>query len=138
MTTPLKPEFARYPGLAGKPVFISGGATGIGEAIVRAFAAEGARVGFVDLAEPEGNKLAQELNEAGGKVTFRKADITDVEAYQSVIREIESVQRATSVLANNAANDTRHDWRDVTPDYFDARVAVCAIYFSPSRLSRRR
>ncbi|QND54334.1 SDR family oxidoreductase (plasmid) [Phyllobacterium sp. 628] len=123
MTHP-SPVFARYPGLNDKSVFISGGATGIGEAIVRAFAAEGARVGFVDLAEAEGNALAEELNSAGAKVTFRRSDITDIAAYQGIIREIESIQGPATALLNNAANDTRHDWREVTLEYFDARIAV--------------
>jgi len=116
--------FARYPGLAGVPVMISGGATGIGEAIVRAYAAEGAKVGFVDLAEADGEALATELNSAGGSVTFRRCDITDTDAYQQAIRDLELVNGATRVLINNAANDTRHKWEDVTPDYFDARIAV--------------
>jgi NAD(P)-dependent dehydrogenase (short-subunit alcohol dehydrogenase family) len=117
-------NFARYPGLAGVPVMISGGATGIGEAIVRAYAAEGAKLGFVDLAEAEGEALAAELNSAGGSVTFRRCDITDTDAYQQAIRDIEAVNGATRVLINNAANDARHKWEDVTPDYFDARIAV--------------
>ncbi len=116
--------FARYPGLAGFPVMISGGATGIGEAIVRAYAAEGAKVGFVDLADAEGEALTAELNSAGGSVTFRRCDITDTEAYKQAIRDLESVNGATQVLINNAANDARHKWEEVTPDYFDTRIAV--------------
>ena len=117
-------SFARYPGLTDCPVIISGGATGIGDAIVRAFAAEGARVGFVDLAQAEGEALAAELNAGGGRVLFRRCDITDSAAYQATIRDIEAAHGATMVLVNNAANDTRHDWRAVTPDYFDSRIAV--------------
>lgn len=116
--------FAKYPGLAGVPVLISGGATGIGEALVRAFAAEGAKVGFVDIAEAEGAALAEELGAAGGKATFRRCDITDIDAYKEAIASIEEAHGATRVLLNNAADDTRHDWRDVTADYFDGRIAV--------------
>lgn len=116
--------FAKYPGLAGVPVLISGGATGIGEALVRAFAAEGARVGFVDIAEAEGAALAVELNASGGKVAFRRCDITDIEAYRSAIAAVEAAHGPTRVLLNNAANDTRHDWRDVSADYFDGHIAV--------------
>ncbi|WP_378949118.1 SDR family NAD(P)-dependent oxidoreductase [Mesorhizobium sp. ANAO-SY3R2] len=114
----------RYPSLKDRPVLISGGATGIGEALVRAFAGQGARVGFVDLAEAEGTALADELNAAGGTVAFRACDITDIEAYRAAIAAIEALHGPTLALVNNAANDTRHDWRDVTPDYFDGRVAV--------------
>lgn len=116
--------FARHPGLAGVAVIVSGGATGIGEAIVRAYAAEGALVGFVDLAETEGKALAGELNAAGGEVSFRHCDITDIDAYRAAIASIEAAHGATQVLINNAANDTRHKWDEVTPDYFDTRIAV--------------
>lgn len=115
---------AQYPSLKGRPVLISGGATGIGEALVRNFAAQGAKVGFVDLAEAEGNALADELTAAGTTVAFRCCDITNIEAYRDAISGIEALHGPTLALVNNAANDTRHDWREVTPDYFDARVAV--------------
>jgi NAD(P)-dependent dehydrogenase (short-subunit alcohol dehydrogenase family) len=116
--------FARHPGLAGVAVIVSGGATGIGEAVVRAYAAEGALVGFVDLAETEGKALAGELNAAGGKVSFQHCDITDIDAYRAAIASIEAAHGETQVLINNAANDTRHKWDEVTPDYFDTRIAV--------------
>lgn len=117
-------NFARYPGLAGVPVIVSGGATGIGEAIVRAYAAEGARVGFVDIAETEGRALAAELAAQGARVSFRGCDITDTEAYRAAIAAFAVEHGAAGVLINNAANDTRHDWRDVSPDYFDGRIDV--------------
>ena len=47
-------NFANYPSLRGMPVVVSGGASGIGEAIVRAFAAQGSKVGFVDLMADRG------------------------------------------------------------------------------------
>jgi NAD(P)-dependent dehydrogenase (short-subunit alcohol dehydrogenase family) len=117
-------SFARYPGLSGVPVIVSGGASGIGEAIVRAYATEGAKVGFIDLAGPEGEALAAELNSGGGSATFRRCDITDTDAYREALREIEAIQGPTRVLLNNAANDTRHKWDEVTPAYFDSRIAV--------------
>ena len=116
--------FGRYPSLRGRSVLISGGATGIGEALVRAFASQGARVGFVDLAQDEGDALADELNGSGGTVAFRRCDVTDIEAYRAAISEIEALHGPVHALVNNAANDTRHDWREVTADYFDGRVAV--------------
>ncbi|ODT07173.1 MAG: 3-oxoacyl-ACP reductase [Mesorhizobium sp. SCN 65-20] len=114
----------QYPSLAGKPVLISGGATGIGEALVRAFAGQGAKVGFFDIAEKEGGALAAELGDAGATVAFRRCDIADIDAYRAAIAEIEALHGPTLALVNNAANDTRHDWREVTPDYFDTRIAV--------------
>ena len=119
-----EPVFAKYPGLDGVPVVISGGATGIGEAIVRAYAAQGAKVGFVDLADAEGEALAEDLQSGGATVEFRRCDITDSQAYQAVIADFARLHGDAGVLINNAANDTRHDWREVTPESFDSRIAV--------------
>lgn len=115
---------AIYPSLAGRSVFISGGASGIGEAIVRAFAAQGAKTGFVDIMEERGVALAEELAGDGATVKFLPADITDTPAYQAAIGEIAKAFGTITVLVNNAANDTRHDWRKVTPEYWDERIAV--------------
>ena len=64
-------DFANYPSLKGRAVIVSGGASGIGADIVRVFAAQGARVGFLDLDEIAGQALANEL---GGDVHFAKCD----------------------------------------------------------------
>src|ERR1700759_554070 len=108
-------DFAIYPSLNGMPVVISGGASGIGEAIVRAFAAQGSKVGFVDLMKERGNKLAAELNATGGRVRFAPTDITDTAAYQSTIRDFEAAHGPALALLNNAANDRRMEWNTVTP-----------------------
>lgn len=115
---------AQYPSLRGLPVLVTGGASGIGEAIVRAFAAQAAKVGFIDIASVEGEALAAELAGAGGAIRFVCADITDTEALRRAIGDIEDAHGATLALVNNAANDDRHDWRDVTPAYWDGRMAV--------------
>lgn len=117
-------EFARYPSLAGTPVIISGGASGIGESLVRNFAAQGARVGFVDIAFAAGEKLAGELTAAGHTVRFTPCDITDIEAYQAAIAGFAEAHGDALVLVNNAAHDQRHDWSEVTPAYWDDRMAV--------------
>jgi len=119
-------EFATYPSLKGMPVIISGGASGIGEGIVRAFAAQGSKVGFVDINGPAGVKLASELNAAGATVSFAECDITDVAAYQRVIRNFEAQHGPALALVNNAANDLRHKWEDVTPEFWDNSIAVNA------------
>ncbi len=108
-------RFATFPSLAGKRVFITGGATGIGAAMVHAFVGQGAFVGFVDIAEEEGTKLADRTG-----ASFRKVDVTDTVALKSAIAEFGDVD----VLVNNVANDTRHDWRMVTQDSWDANLAV--------------
>ena len=117
-------EFARYPSLAGTPVVISGGASGIGESLVRCFAGQGARVGFVDIAEDAGNKLAAELMSGGAQVRFTACDVTDTSAYQAAIADFAAAHGDALVLVNNAAHDQRHNWAEVTPDYWDDRMAV--------------
>jgi len=117
-------EFARYPSLKDKPVVISGGASGIGESLVRHFAAQGARVGFVDIAEDAGVALADELAAAGQAAKFIRCDVTDIPAYQAAIGRFAELHGDALVLVNNAAHDQRHNWADVTPDYWDEAMAV--------------
>lgn len=117
-------RFAQYPSLADTPVIISGGASGIGESLVRNFAAQGARVGFVDIAAEAGTRLAGELCAAGHSVRFTPCDITDIAAYQSAIAGFAAAHGDARVLVNNAAHDQRHDWDEVTPAYWDDRMAV--------------
>ena len=116
--------FARYPSLRDRPVVISGGASGIGESLVRHFAAQGARVGFVDIAAEAGEQLAAELTNAGQVARFTRCDVTDIAAYQSAIAGFASAHGDALVLVNNAAHDQRHDWSEVTPDEWDERMAV--------------
>lgn len=118
------PAFATYPSLAGAPVVISGGASGIGESLVRNFAAQGAKVGFVDIAVEAGNALAAELVAAGQTAKFTQCDVTDLAAYQAAIAGFAAAHGDTLVLVNNAAHDQRHEWSEVTPHYWDDRMAV--------------
>ncbi|SMQ58695.1 NADP-dependent 3-hydroxy acid dehydrogenase YdfG [Devosia lucknowensis] len=117
-------EFASYPSLDNRPVIISGGASGIGEAMVRAFAAQGAKVGFVDIAVEAGEALASELRQKGQTARFIRCDVTDIAAYQSAIAELAAAHGDALVLINNAAHDQRHLWNEVTPDDWDRRMAV--------------
>ena len=116
--------FARYPSLEGAPVVISGGASGIGEALVRNFAAQGAKVGFVDIQDERGAALAGELTTAGRSVEFTRCDITDTDAYQAAIAGFATAHGDALVLVNNAAHDQRHEWHEVTSAYWDDRMAV--------------
>ena len=117
-------SFATYPSLANTPVVISGGASGIGETLVREFAAQGSKVGFVDLMADRGKALADELNAAGHTVRFSATDITDIAAYQSAIRGFEAAHGPALALLNNAANDRRMEWDGVTPESWDWSVSV--------------
>jgi NAD(P)-dependent dehydrogenase (short-subunit alcohol dehydrogenase family) len=116
--------FAVYPSLAGRPVVISGGATGIGEGIVRAFAAQGSKVGFVDIAAGAGRALENELTGAGHTVRFIDCDITDISAYRSAIEALAARHGPCGALVNNAANDQRHKWDEITLQIWEAGLAV--------------
>ena len=114
-------KFASYPSLKDKNVLISGGASGIGAEIVKAFAAQGSRVGFLDL-DAEASKALTEATE--GTVDYEVCDLRDIEATRSAIHALRDRLGHFSVLVNNAARDDRHDWRDVTPEYWDERMAT--------------
>ncbi|MDZ4355507.1 MAG: SDR family oxidoreductase [Variovorax sp.] len=114
---------ARYPSLAGRTVFISGGASGIGESLVRAFHAQGAKVGFCDLDTAAGSTLAAQLQGAEPAL-FVPCDVTDTAALAAAIDAVRQRFGPVSVLLNNAANDRRHELADVTSDDFDRLVAV--------------
>ena len=114
-------ERARYPDLAGRTVFVSGGATGIGAAFVRCFAAQGCRVAFIDLADAPARTLAAEFD---GSVRFWHCDVTDVAALRTAVEAARDAFGPIRVLVNNAARDDRHRMEDVTPEYWDANIAV--------------
>ncbi|MBL4695779.1 MAG: SDR family oxidoreductase [Rhizobiaceae bacterium] len=115
---------AIYPGLKGRSVFISGGASGIGEALVRGFAAQGASTAFVDIDKAAGEALEAELNAKGQKVRFDECDITDIPTYQNVIEEAANSFGPFTTLVNNAANDLRHSLEEVDSEKFDQFIAI--------------
>lgn len=114
-------KFAIYPGLEGKSVLVSGGASGIGAEIVTAFAEQKSKVGFLDIDEKAGAELAEKLGET---VHFARCDLRDIDDLRRAIAELTGKTGAPTVLVNNAARDDRHDWKDVTPEYFNERMGV--------------
>lgn len=114
-------DYASYPSLNGKTVFLTGGAGGIGAETVRAFAEQGAKVGFVDLDAAAGQALIDEL---GADHAFEHCDLRDIDALQSAFSALAHKLGAAEILVNNAAHDDRHDWREVTPEYWDERMAT--------------
>jgi NAD(P)-dependent dehydrogenase (short-subunit alcohol dehydrogenase family) len=125
-------SFTRYASLEDKVVLISGGASGIGEAFVRAFADNGARVAFIDLQQEAGTALAHELAGSRHPPLFLRCDITDTDALKAAIAEANARLGPVSALINNAANDQRQRFADVTPDELDRTMAVNFrhIYFA--------
>jgi NAD(P)-dependent dehydrogenase (short-subunit alcohol dehydrogenase family) len=115
---------AIYTDLEDKVVLITGGGTGIGEAIVRRFAEQKCQVAFVDIAREASEKLARELTDQGLSVRFEYADLTDTGALRAAIGRIREALGPVQVLVNNAAHDERHATPEVTPEYWDERFAV--------------
>jgi D-xylose 1-dehydrogenase len=117
-------QFAFYPSLKSMPVIVSGGASGIGEEIVRAFAAQDSKVGFVDIAADKGRRLEAELRAAGRTVRFVHCDITDVGAYKAAIAKLEEENGPTLALVNNAADDRRYTYDKITPEVWEWSIGV--------------
>ena len=117
-------SFAIYPSLEGAVVFVTGGASGIGAEIVRAFAGQRSRIGFVDLDEARGRALAEELQAAGAELRFEVCDLRDIQDLRRAFAALEGALGPSTVLVNNAARDDRHAWQEVTPDYYDERIAA--------------
>ena len=112
---------AVYPSLANKTVVITGGGSGIGEVIVEGFVRQKAKVFFLAVAEAESRALITRL---GDSARFIKCDVTDVQALRAALADIEAKAGPVAVLVNNAANDDRHKIEEVTPEYWENRIAV--------------
>jgi D-xylose 1-dehydrogenase len=116
------PQFAIYPSLKDKRVYVTGGASGIGAEIVRAFASQGARVGFVDLDATAAQGLVDSCRGGGGVVEFEVADLRDIGSLRGAFERLRARLGPADVLVNNAARDDRHDWSAVTPEFWDERM----------------
>jgi NAD(P)-dependent dehydrogenase (short-subunit alcohol dehydrogenase family) len=90
--------------LAGKIALISGGATGMGGASSRLFAAEGAKVGVVDRNEEAGRAVVDEINAAGGTAMFAAADVTDEAQVNAAVAAVTGELGAINVLFNHAGS----------------------------------
>jgi NAD(P)-dependent dehydrogenase (short-subunit alcohol dehydrogenase family) len=115
---------ATYSDLAGKVVLVTGGASGIGEAIVRRFAQQKSVVVFFDIKVEDGTRLARELTNDGLRAHFANVDLTDIEGLRAGIADARKAHGPINVLINNAAHDERHRTEDVTPEYWDDRIAI--------------
>jgi NAD(P)-dependent dehydrogenase (short-subunit alcohol dehydrogenase family) len=118
-------RFASYPSLDGRTVLITGGGMGIGAALVEQFGLQGARVAFLDVAE----KPAMELVEALAArcvhaPVYQRCDLTDIQALRDAVAAVDASCGTPTVLVNNAGSDDRHTFAEVTPEYWDQRIAV--------------
>ena len=134
------PSFASYPSLKDRAVFVSGGGSGIGASIVEHLAAQGAKVGFVDIDEAASKALGAKIAAAGHPAPlFAKCDVRDIAAYQAALAELAGRLGPFTVLINNAARDDRHALEDVTTEFWDERIAVNlrhAVLRHPGRRAR--
>jgi len=118
-------QTALYPDLAGRSVFITGGGSGIGAALTAGFTAQGSRVAFVDIAEEASQALVAQLSPGATHAPlFIRCDIRDIAALRAAIEHARAAHGDITVLLNNAANDQRHKTEDVTPEFWDDRVAI--------------
>ncbi len=132
LTTPGDPHaapahnYASYPSLVDRSVFVTGGADGIGAGIVEEFVAQGSRVGFADIQADRGAQLVERLAATEPKHVpiFYEIDLIDIEALRDGLGRAQTDLGGIEVLVNNAASDDRHTWEEVTPDYWDDRVNV--------------
>ncbi len=116
---------ATYPSLRNRVVFISGGSSGIGAELVRAFAQQGARVAFCGTKSGGGQALIDETTAAGLPTPWYGAcDVRDVVAYQALLKRVGNEVGPVRVLINNAGRDDRHAMEDVTPEFWDDRLAL--------------
>ena len=116
--------YARYPSLQDRAVLVTGGASGIGAALVEQFVRQGARVGFIDIDLPRARALVARLADAPHAPAFAPADLTDVGALDAAIDTLRESIGTITVLINNAANDQRHTIEDTTSQGWDAGIAV--------------
>lgn len=116
---------AIYPSLRGRRVFITGGGSGIGATMVEAFVTQGAQVAFIDVAADAGQALAGSLAAAGHPAPWwRACDVRDVPALQAAIADAAAALGDFHVLVNNVASDTRHTLAEITPEFYDDRIAI--------------
>ncbi len=120
-----KTVFATYPSLRDRVIVVTGGSTGIGEAIVEACAVQRARVAFLDIQDEEAERLIARLVTAGTtRPAYYHCDLTDIVALQRSVQQILDRFQTVDVLVNNAGNDTRHSIADVTSESWDQSIAV--------------
>jgi NAD(P)-dependent dehydrogenase (short-subunit alcohol dehydrogenase family) len=118
-------NFATYPSLRDRVIVITGGASGIGEAIVDAYAMQGARVVFLDIQDTAAETLIRRIESAGlGAPVYYACDLTDIDALENTMAEVLRRFNSVDVLVNNAGNDARHSIEEVTSEYWDRSMAV--------------
>ena len=116
---------AIYPDLKDKVVFITGGCSGIGAAMVEAFALQGAKVAFISNDELVGQACAERLASIGEyPPSFQYCDVKSIAQLKTSITNCQSQFGPVDVLINNAANDIRHDLQSFDEHDWDASINI--------------
>jgi len=130
--------YARYPSLIDKVVFITGGGSGIGAAMVEAFAGQKANVAFVDIAVEPSKELAAKLGASGPPPLFLHCDLADIAALEAAMEEVRQRLGPIGVLINNAANDQRHHAHEISEEDWDRTMALNLKHqFFAAQIARR-
>lgn len=111
-------------GLDGKVAVVTGGGGGIGAALCRRFAAEGAAVAIFDLDSGAADKVAGDIRAAGGKAKAYAVDICDTARVNAAVAETEQDLGAIDVLVNNAGWDRAGPFLDSDPGLWQKIVAI--------------
>ena len=119
-------HYTLYPSLRGRTVFISGGSSGIGAELVRAFSAQGSRVAFCGTRPDGGDALLAELKatDDAAHLRYEACDVRDIAALQALLDRVADQWGPIQVLVNNAGRDDRHALDELTPEYWDNCLAI--------------
>jgi NAD(P)-dependent dehydrogenase (short-subunit alcohol dehydrogenase family) len=122
--TPPTAAYASYPSLVDRTVFITGGADGIGSALVEQFARQGSIVGFADMNTAKAQAPLARCEELKPRHApkFYEVDLVDIAALREALADAQTDLGDITVLVNNAASDDRHSWDEMTPQYWDDRL----------------
>ena len=118
------PAIAHYPSLANKVVLITGGGSGIGEALTEHFWQQSCRVAFFDIDDEASAAVATRLAHISAAPLYVHCDVTDIDAVRAAVTQVEMKLGPIQVLVNNAARDDRKDFFDITPEFWDQQMAV--------------
>jgi NAD(P)-dependent dehydrogenase (short-subunit alcohol dehydrogenase family) len=130
--------FARYPSLLDRVVFITGGGSGIGAAMVEAFVGQKANVAFVDIATEASKALVARLGASGPAPLFLPCDLTDIAALETAMEEVRQRLGPIGVLINNAANDQRQAADEASEADWDRAMALNLKHqFFAAQIARR-
>lgn len=117
-------DYTKYASLEDAVVFITGGASGIGREVIEGFAAQHAKIGFLDIDTERGEAVERALTERGVTIKFVPCDLRDISALKTGFEALHTALGDAKVLVNNAARDDRHAWEEVTETFYNERIAT--------------